>query len=82
MSKTETVKVVIELPRRLKTALDWYVRLTKYWVSNDLAEDSLNKLLTYIIEGFLEEEADSPSLPVDWIKQTLKTDYNLTLISE
>jgi len=56
---TETVKVEVELSQKYYDALDWYIRSTRFWISNDHEEDSIKRFCRHAIEAFIESEVDS-----------------------
>ena len=74
---TETVKVEAEIPQKLWRALSWYLRLTGFWISNDNEKESMNRLVVYALEGFLEIEADRPNLATDHIKRVLRQEFDI-----
>ena len=56
---TETVKVEVELSQKHYDALDWYIRHTRFWISNDHEEESIKRFCTHAVEAILECEVDS-----------------------
>jgi len=57
MSNPETVKVEIEIPKKLWEALTWYIRLTEYWISNDEEERVCKKYIVDSLRQILDCEA-------------------------
>ena len=56
---TETVKLEVEISKKYYDALDWYIRSTRFWISNDHEEDSIKRFCRHAIEAFIESEVDS-----------------------
>jgi len=55
----ENVKLEVEISKKYYDALDWYIRVTRFWISNDQEEDSIKRFCTHAIEAFIESEVDS-----------------------
>lgn len=75
--ENEKVAFLVKMPRSLWEALTWYAERTRYWVSNDHAEKTYNRMIVDFIEDCMEMEADRPTLATNWVKHVLGEDHGL-----
>ena len=77
MSEKMLVSVDLELDKDLYHALEWYVRTTQYWVSNDHKESSIKSFIEYCVKWVLKAEARDPQMAYDFIKDTMSHEFGL-----
>jgi predicted DNA-binding antitoxin AbrB/MazE fold protein len=68
---TEKVEVKVQFPEKVYHALEWYVRETSYWVSNDDKDKSISEYVADVVEEWLKMEAREPKDAIDYIKNEL-----------
>jgi len=68
---SEMVEVKVSFPAKVYHALDWYVRETSYWVSEDKRDQSISEYVADVVKEWLKMEAREPKDAIDCIKNEL-----------
>ena len=71
MNEKEVVEVKVKLPERTYRALEYYVPMTGYWVSNESKDESISEWIADAAKEWLKMEAREPKDAIDSIKREL-----------
>ena len=75
VNMTETVKLTIEIPKKVWDCLTWYMRNTVHWCGDEMEERAAAGYVIQMIKDYLEMEANNPHDALDYIKHTMQADH-------
>ena len=72
---SETVKLELEIPKKVWSCLTWYMRNTIHWCGDEHEERAVTGYINQMIKDYLEAEADHPTDAEDYIKHVMRNEH-------